>query len=152
MQATDSAGKCPTFNTEPNLDQARYIGKWYEHSKDIYNQFEWGAECGTAQYKTNAKTGFIDVRNRGWFWWAFFSYFPISGGARCETSGKCYVNLNPFDASPDLTKPVGNYNVLSTDYDNYSIVYSCSEPWYGGKTENVWILTRTNTIADLTSN
>ena len=67
MQATDSAGKCPTFNTEPNLDQARYIGKWYEHSKDIYNQFEWGAECGTAQYKTNAKTGFIDVRNRGWF-------------------------------------------------------------------------------------
>jgi len=36
-----------------------------------------------------------------------------------------------------------NYNVLDTDYENYSIVYSCTEPYlYGKVEERVWAFTR----------
>ena len=51
--------------------------------------------------------------------------------------GSCYVSFfgTPYPANP-------NYNIISTDYDNYSIVYSCnSDKAY------LWFLTRTPTIS-----
>ena len=42
----------------------------------------------------------------------------------------------------------GDYNVLATDYDSYSLVYSCSGLLGFGKTEYVWILSREPTLSD----
>lgn len=80
-----------------------------------------------------------------WTWWTFFSYYELTGAAKC-LDGSCTVGF-PFlwGAIPaDLTKPP-NYHVLGTDYINYSIVYSCGDTWYG-KLEAVWILYRRPTI------
>ena len=40
-----------------------------------------------------------------------------------------------------------NYTIAGTDYDNYSIVYSCS-PFYGGGFEMLWILARERELSD----
>ena len=40
-----------------------------------------------------------------------------------------------------------NYTIAGTDYDNYSIVYSCS-PFYGGGFEMLWILARERELND----
>jgi lipocalin len=36
----------------------------------------------------------------------------------------------------------GRYNVIDTDYETYSLVYSCSKIAYFFKSESAWILTR----------
>ena len=44
--------------------------------------------------------------------------------------------------------PAGPYEVLDTDYENYSIVYTCSSYFFGLlKQENVWILAREPNIS-----
>lgn len=43
--------------------------------------------------------------------------------------------------------PAGDYEVLSTDYENYAIVYSCSS-LYLAKAEYLWVLTRNQEVND----
>ena len=101
-------------------------------------------ECPTATY-TQRSDGNIDVTNRGWTWWTFFSYQTTTGQAKCS-DGKCFVNFNPFNS--DLNKDP-NYNILLTDYTSYSVVYSCSDTWLGTSNfQNLWILSRTETMSD----
>lgn len=59
----------------------------------------------------------------------------IQGKAKCPSdTGDCFVS---FFNKPFPTK--SNYNVIDTDYDNYSVVYSC---WPLAQYEFVWILSR----------
>merc|ERR1711953_722286 len=58
-----------------------------------------------------------------------------------EEPGQCFVKFfSPFtrwDSEP-------NYQIVDTDYDNYSIVYSCDED----DMQYLWILARTPTISE----
>ena len=51
-------------------------------------------------------------------------------------SGSCGVKFNFF-------QPLGNYDVVATDYTSYSIVYSCT-PFLAGAfcLEYLWVLSR----------
>ena len=44
--------------------------------------------------------------------------------------------------------PWGNYWVLDTDYDNYTLIYSCSEILGLTHYEFAWILSRQKTLSD----
>jgi apolipoprotein D and lipocalin family protein len=60
----------------------------------------------------------------------------ISGYARVESSGKLLVRFPVIPVQID-----SNYWVLGTDYENYSVVYSCTDILFA-KGEVVWILMR----------
>ena len=87
------------------------------------------------------ENGDISVYNRAWY---YLFYYTVNGSATCGTDGKCWVTFNWWGKRPDTSvKP--NYNVVSTDYENYTIVYGCSDK-SSGKQEDAWIMTRTPTI------
>ena len=54
-------------------------------------------------------------------------------------SGGLFVSFNGKKPDAD-TEP--NYNVLATDYENYTIVYDCTDFGSRLKSEVLWILTR----------
>ena len=135
-------GGCPDFTRQENFDLEAYRGQWYEAVRDRGTIFEVGAKCVTAKYTDNGD-GTTRVRNN-----AYYDYFGWSGGTATAydvgVNGGLYVS---FDGStPDAdTQP--NYNVLSTDYDNYTIVYGCSDYRFVSF-ELLWILSRDPVIAD----
>ena len=118
------------------------MGTWYEQKADFF----WSGECTTATYTAMANTD-IEVKNRAWFWWFFLTYFTLSGSATClTTQAECWVTFNLGGNRPDTTAEKANYNIIQTDYENYTVIYACSDTWYGSKQESAWILTRTPTI------
>jgi len=143
--------QCPwtyEYSVEQSFDKSRYTGRWYEIQRDYDTSFEWMSDCVTATYKAKSD-GTLGIINRGWYWYFFLSYYQIEGKAKCdENEGYCTVGfnpLNPDDVDVDGKEP--NYNILMTDYDTYSVVYSCSSSWNTwAMTETMWILSRTTTL------
>ena len=91
--------KCPVwgtgFTTVSTLDLNQYIGIWYEMQHDSESPFQWWGECVFANYTIKDEaTSMVGVKNRGWFWWNFFSYSGVDGQAKCRSNeGRCYVNF-----------------------------------------------------------
>ena len=138
--------KCPSgvISTMAGFDKQKYLGRWYAQEQD----FRFSGPCTTATYKLNSD-GNIDVANRGWYWWFFFTYYSVNGTASCPTNdGKCWVTFNLAGDPPDVTAETAGYNILFTDYDNYTIVYNCRDEWYGAKYESAWLMTRKMEITD----
>ena len=54
------------------------------------------------------------------------------------TDGKCFVTFYP----PQTPEP--NYIVIDTDYETYSLVYSC----HSGSTADLWVLSRSPVMDD----
>ena len=74
--------------------------------------------------------GRIKVFNYAYYWpWSFTAcWISIEGTAFCDSSqGKCNVEFFK-EASSDGAR---NYQVIDTDYDNYSLVYYCGD-YLGG--------------------
>jgi len=137
--------KCPTsIPYQTSFDKTKYIGTWYEQKADFF----FSGQCTTATYAALPNTD-VEVKNRAWFWWFFFTYFTLTGSATCkDNEAACWVSFNIAGNRPDTTSTGPNYNILKTDYDNYTIIYNCEDSWYGAKQESAWILTRQKTISD----
>ena len=140
---------CPTsFSTISSFDATSYLGRWYEVSSDSWNIFQLNGQCITATY-SSMDDGDVKVVNRGWFWWFFFSYYSIEGKARALSNGngELAVDFNIFN--DDRLSGASNYNILSTDYTSYALVYACSVGALGID-QYVWILSRSTTMSDST--
>jgi lipocalin len=87
--------------------------------------------------------------NRAWYWWFFFSYSKVEGKARCRPAdGRCYVNLTPDQSEENLNKDP-NFNILFVEYNEYAVIYSCREAWFGwAMQEELWLISRTTTLPD----
>ena len=104
----------------------------------------------TATYKKiEGQKDRVMATNRSWIWYAFFSYYSRDTEARSfPDAGGLFVNFSNKDLDT-VSKII--YNVIDTDYDNYTIVYNCSESWTGlYTTENLWILGREPTMSQAT--
>merc|ERR1712062_859452 len=144
-----SFGRCGPFPTVKQFDPQRYSGRWFEYS-NYFAFFQLFGKCVTANYRvlpSNPLYGNnveIEVINKA---------INSITGAPIEAKGSAILN-DPFDPlvpgelivnfedQPSFSRSTStNYNVIDTDYDNFTIIYSCNN--YGFlKSELLWILTR----------
>ena len=125
---------CGAPDLKQDFDINLYTGLWYEFARSESIPFEDG-DCVTAQYSLDGSA--VDVLNS--------QYFPATdeldsaeGIAHCSSyvSGRCGVKFNFF-------QPYGRYDVLDTDYETYTIVYSCTPILADAfNIEYLWILSR----------
>lgn len=127
-------GGCPDFPVKENFDVNRFMTTWYEIERsDVF--YGRGLKCGKSEMSRNA-AGNVDVRNSG---------TTIANGQVTEKTGVATI--------PDANQPAKmslrtgrmpwpvNYWVLDTDYDAYSVIYSCKG--FGAfHFDIVWILSR----------
>ncbi|XP_052084767.1 apolipoprotein D-like isoform X1 [Mytilus californianus] len=126
-------GRCPDIPVKQNFDADRYLGKWYENEKFFFLA-ELGLKCISANYSLN-NDGSIKVLNAG---------VNTRTGRPSEAVGRATLGeTEPAKLSVKFSRfqPAGAYWVLDTDYDTYSLVWSCSD-FYFARTEIAWILTR----------
>ncbi|XP_077295529.1 apolipoprotein D-like [Arctopsyche grandis] len=128
-------GKCPDLPVKTHFDPSSYTGKWYEYAK-YFAVFELKGKCITATY-TAASEG-VTVLNE---------QINMKTNQPSSIAGTATFTENSGVAKLSVVFPsipfgrAAPYWVLDTDYDNYAVVYSCTEFLFF-HTDNVWILTR----------
>ena len=130
-QAKISFGFCGKPELEQNFDVNAYLGPWHEYARDKSILFEYG-DCSQAKYSLRSD-GLVEVHNSQMYKGRIDD---VKGSAKCN-GAHCKVGFFLFRT--------GDYRVLETDYDTYSVVYSCKPFFFFFKTEYIWILTRART-------
>ena len=127
-QASFHMGGCPAFtDMGADFDITKYTGKWYEVARDKFTHFEILSGCVQADYGLK-DDGSISISNKAHRF--LLGWDSIEGsGVQSNVTGPASLNVN-FFGEPSADEP-GNYFVINTDYDNYSIVYNCRE-YLGG--------------------
>ena len=132
-----NADPCPLhIKAVEDLDINKYTGKWHEMYRVKGSSGETG-NCTTAKY--NLTAGGIGVYNMDWFGQKPNQTTNRIYGKATQPDGKTGALRVKFD---NFFIPEAPYNVISTDYDSYSIVYSCSLAFGVSKFEFMWVLTR----------
>ena len=104
--------------TKASFDLNQYLGVWYEQRRDKSVLYEYG-ECVQAGY-LQGQDGLVNVHN------SLLNGFSnnvdsVKGTAECNGS-KCKVGFFLFRD--------GDYQIIDTDYTNYSVVYSCKKYFF----------------------
>ena len=130
-------GDCPEPKLQENFDVSRYLGVWFQQARDQLSPFEFG-NCQQATLSLNTD-GSLKVDN---------SQYNAKSGEIEEAIGKaicdgpqCQVGF--FGAATN-----GDYRVVSTDYDNFALIYSCTPAFGSIKAEFVWLLSRDAVLSD----
>ena len=136
---------CPIVKVEQNFDLERYWGQWYEIAVDKEVSFEKGSECVNAMYSDD-EDGNTRVVNNGYY--DKYGWYGVDGAGYQinpeRGEGSLFVD---FSGKVPDSGSKANYNILSTDYENYSVVYSCSD-YFIYRKEELWILGRDYTLGD----
>ncbi|KAM6063096.1 Apolipoprotein D [Chlamydotis macqueenii] len=126
-------GPCPDPPVQEDFDINKYLGKWYEIEK-LPSSFEKG-RCIQANYSLKENGKFKVIHKE-----------MLSNGKVNEAEGeimhmdvkepaKLGVRYNWF-------MPSAPYWVISTDYENYSLVYSCTNILWLFHIDYAWIKSR----------
>ncbi|KAL2097195.1 hypothetical protein ACEWY4_006402 [Coilia grayii] len=128
-------GKCPDPPVKQNFDVASYVGRWYEIQK-LPNVFQKG-DCGQATYTLG--DGVVNVVNA--------ELLPDGTYSEARGTAKPVDPAEPAKLAVTFFPgaPPGDYWVLDTDYNNYTLVYACKNygPLYA---DFIWIMSRSRTL------
>ncbi|XP_060096932.1 apolipoprotein D [Heteronotia binoei] len=127
-------GKCPAPPVQEEFDVSKYLGKWYVIEKLLSNSEK--SDCFQTNY-SRKENGKFKVVNKE----------LLSDGTINEAEGEAW------QADPDQPAqlhikfhwllPAAPYKVISTDYNHYSLVYSCLPFLWVFHMDDAWILSRT---------
>ena len=130
-------GSCPSYTRKMNsFDLERYTGKWYEIAREKSTPFQKG-DCTSADYTLN-EDGTVKVVNSELL--PSGEYKSVIGTAR-PTEDQFRLKI-AFSESFFAKLFPGDYQVVDTDYETYSVVYSCTSLALA-RVEYYWILSRT---------
>lgn len=131
-------GKCPVVETQSTLNVTQYLGKWYEIQK-FPAIFEKGS-CVRAEYSLKSN-GRVKVDNR-----------YIENGYETHAIGEAWV---PDPNHPAVLNvqfnpaiPPAQYKVIETDYESYSLVFSCEDVGGFIDFQFAWILSKKLTLPE----
>ncbi|XP_049798059.1 apolipoprotein D-like, partial [Schistocerca nitens] len=130
-------GGCPVYQPMTNFDLSKYMGTWYEAER-MFAVTEAGARCVSATY-SSFPGGQVRVSNQ--------ITNRLTGLTR-QLDGEIKMIGKAGEAKLSVkysSLPVSidsEYMVLDTDYDTYSIVWSCSSLGPFVNRQNAWIMTR----------
>merc|ERR1711860_63862 len=130
-------GGCPNVEVMKGFDATKYTGTWYEFQR-YFVLFELNGKCGKATYTYDNSDNSIIVENDG---------INKNTGKATYVKGKAAAPDSNVPAKLVVTFPTasrfakGNYWVIDTDYENYSVVYSCNDIKLA-HADIVWILSR----------
>ncbi|XP_063705754.1 lazarillo protein [Culicoides brevitarsis] len=133
---TQVPGVCPSHVVQSNFNLTAYVGKWYEN-KRYANSFQNSGDCVTAQYTINPDNATVRVVNEMVILPDTKNVLSINGTAKLQST------TPPIDGRL-LVNFFGNWSdywVLNTDYNNYAVVWSCSNVG-NNSMQSAWILTR----------
>uniref|UniRef100_H3CJ67 Apolipoprotein D n=1 Tax=Tetraodon nigroviridis TaxID=99883 RepID=H3CJ67_TETNG len=134
-------GRCPRPAVQQEFDAARYLGTWYEIQR-LPHRFQTG-QCSTASYSLKSP-GVVGVLNRELR--ADGTVYSISGTAVAEDpSEPAKLAVSFYEILP-----YSPYWILSTDYVNTALVYSCTDILRLFHVDFAWILSRTRTLPEST--
>jgi len=132
-------GVCPRPSVQEDFNVTKYMGTWYEIER-LPAAFEKG-KCNQATYSL-LTDGTVNVRNAELLSNGKIS--SIEGTAKVKDSSQpAILSVSFFKGVPDAP-----YWVLSTDYQSYALVYSCSDYFGLLHVDFAWILARTRVLTD----
>ena len=127
---------CLTPEVQQDFKLDAYLGLWYEQRRDKDCSYEHGT-CTTASYSMN-DDGSIRVLNNDYI----EEKSQWSGGIGRATVVDPSKNEGYLKVKFVRFQPAGDYKVLETDYENYTVVYTCIGVPHVFNIEYAWILTR----------
>ncbi|XP_017770322.1 PREDICTED: uncharacterized protein LOC108558043 [Nicrophorus vespilloides] len=129
-------GSCPNIPTMDNFDTNKYAGKWFEAER-YFALFEFGGKCITGDYHIK-KNGDITIINHQTSALTGIRSTIEGLGNMIDRSDEAKLTVQFPSLPVSFSVP---YWVLDTDYENYSVVWSCTN--FGiFSVKNAWILTR----------
>ncbi|XP_034834497.1 apolipoprotein D-like [Maniola hyperantus] len=129
-------GACPDVAVTTDFDASRYLGKWYEAEK-YFAAFEFGGKCITANYGLK-DNGVVSVLNKQISTYTGMKSAIEGEAMQVSRSDEAKLSVRFPSLPVNIAAP---YWVVDTDYDSYSLVWSCYD--FGiFHTRNAWILTR----------
>ena len=133
---------CPGFEPVADLDLAKYAGKWFEVTRDKENRYQHLHSCVHVEYDHEGDESELGLTshnykyNSGWSSSTGVAY-PSENGLKLE-----------IDQIPDIAQrgPKPNYFILATDYESYSVSFSC--PRFKMFTKDfLWVYSRKLTLS-----
>lgn len=132
-------GKCPKPSVQEDFSVEKYVGTWYEIEK-LPAVFEKG-RCNQATYSL-LSDGTVKVHNAEIL--SDGKINSIEGVAKVkDPSQPAILGVSFFKGVPDSP-----YMVLSTDYQLYSLVYSCVDYLWVFHVDFAWILARDRVLTE----
>lgn len=127
---------CPDIPAKDGFDINSYMGDWYEAEK-FTTIFELGLKCVSANYTLN-RDGSVRFTNSGIRRWFGDRSTAVAIATIPDPNMPAKLSVKFHEAMEP-----GPYWVVETDYDTFSLVYSCSSYLFDiVHAELAWILTR----------
>jgi len=134
-------GGCPEVRVVRDFDVERYFGRWFPITM-FYRAAEDGLSCVSAEYLPGEE-GRVRVINSG----------RTPDGDVRSLEGTAFAPDPNMGAKLKVQffigQTPGDYWVLDTDYDSYSLVHACSEYFFGWlNVQSNWVLARDRMLSE----
>ncbi|XP_059621320.1 lopap-like [Phlebotomus argentipes] len=130
--------ECPNHSVVENFNTEEYQGVWYEVYRYETSE-QYGSDCATFEYRATGPDSF-DLEFR-WVYIEnnFQELYTYGNANRAAGAGNSARFQAVFDHEPGRTI---NYHVLATDFESFSLIWSCHNLGNGQSNEDAWVLSK----------